>query len=101
MVLTLTQSEKEARIVVKGEIDERGAEELKRRFAEIKLTPGIGVALDFAGVTHIGSAGIGKLLLFYKTVASYGGTVRIERVEAHIYDLLQQLKLGAILTITK
>ncbi len=101
MNLAITQSEKSARIAINGEIDEFGSEELKRRFAEIKLTSGINLVFDFAGVTHIGSAGIGKLLLFYKNVASIGGTIRIESVTPPIYDLFQQLKLGTILTITK
>jgi anti-sigma B factor antagonist len=101
MDMTITQAENSVRIAVSGEIDERGAEELKRRFSEVKLPTGVNVVFDFAGVTHIGSAGIGKLLLFYKTVSSCAGTIRIERAPTSIYDLLQQLKLDTIFTISK
>ncbi|MFH0996148.1 MAG: STAS domain-containing protein [Pseudomonadota bacterium] len=101
MQIIITQSENSARITVSGEIDEHGAEEFKRRFAEVRLTANITVAFDFSGVTHIGSAGLGKLLLFYKSVASHGGVIRIERVSPAIYDLLAQLKLDTIFTISR
>ena len=101
MEMTLTQSEKEIRIVVSGEIDERGAEDLKRRFGQVKLSEGINVTFDFAEVTHVGSSGLGKLLLFYKMVASHDGSIRIERLSGPIYDLFQQLKLNTIFALSR
>lgn len=101
MLLNLDQSEKGASIVITGEIDERGAEELKRRLSEIKLTKGVRVVFDFSGVTHIGSAGIGKLLLFYKNIVPHGGFIRIEKAAQPIFELFQQLKLDTILTVTR
>ncbi len=101
MLLNLDQSEKGARIVISGEIDEHGAEELKRRLSEIRLATGIRVVFDFSGVTHIGSAGIGKLLLFYKSVAPHRGFIRIEKASPPVYELFQQLKLDTILTVTR
>jgi anti-anti-sigma factor len=101
MEITVTQVGNSPHIVVRGEIDERGAEELKLRFGELKLAADANVVFDFGGVTHIGSAGIGKLLLFYKTVASNGGAIRIEKAPATIIDLLCQLKLDTIFTIAK
>ena len=101
MQITITQSENSALITVNGEIDEHGAEEFKRRFAEVRLAANITVTLDFLGVTRIGSAGLGKLLLFYKSVESHGGVIRIERVSPFIFDLLTQLKLNKIFAITR
>jgi anti-sigma B factor antagonist len=101
MEVAVTQVGNSPHIVVRGEVDERGAEELKHRFGELKLVAGADVVFDFGGVTHIGSAGIGKLLLFYKTVASIGGTIQIERATATIVDLFQQLKLDTIFTMSK
>ena len=101
MEITVTHSEANVHIVLKGEIDERGAEALKQRFGEIKLSDNMNIVFDFGGVRHIGSAGLGKLLLIYKTVAAHGGSVRIERIPAPIYDLLQQLKLNTILTLVR
>jgi len=101
MQMTLTQSGKDTRVTVSGEIDERGAEDLKRSFGQINLSEGVNVTCDFAEVTHVGSSGLGKLLLLYKMVASHGGSVRIERLSAPIYDLFQQLKLNTIFTLTR
>ncbi len=101
MQISISQTGDDTRIVVRGDIDERGAEELKRRFTELKFPKAARVTFDFSGVPHIGSSGIGKLLLFYKAVAADGGSIRIERVPADIYDLLQQLKLDTIFSIAK
>ncbi len=101
MEMTLTHSEKEIHAKVSGEIDERGAEDLKRRFGQVKLSDGIGVTFDFGDVTHIGSSGLGKLLLFYKMVSSYNGSIRFERLSQPVYDLFQQLKLNTIFGISR
>jgi anti-sigma B factor antagonist len=101
MQINVTQSGESARIAVSGEVDELGSQELKRRFSEVRFSEGVSVVFDFDGVTHIVSAGLGKLLLFYKTIASHGGSMRIERVPAAIFDLLQQLKLDTVFSITK
>lgn len=101
MDISINVSSDTATLSVSGEVDEQGAEDLKRRFGEIDLAKAKVVAFDFSGVTHIGSAGLGKLLLFYKAIASNGGTMRVERVSPGIWDLLQQLKLDTIFTITR
>jgi len=58
------------------------------------------VTFDFEKVTHIGSAGIGKFLLFYKDLALKGGKIRIENVSDSIYELFNVLKLETIFTIS-
>ena len=101
MDINLNVSGEVARFVIAGEIDEQGADDMKRRFGEVNLSQTKTVAFDFNTVTHIGSAGLGKLLLFYKKVAAAGGTMQVERVSADIGDLLQQLKLDTIFTVTR
>lgn len=101
MEISVNVSGDAARLVVAGEIDESGAEEMKRRFGDIDLGKAKTVAFDFNQVSHIGSAGLGKLLLFYKAVAFAGGTMSVERVPPGIWELLQQLKLDTIFTVTK
>ena len=89
------------KFTVSGEIDEKGAEELKTRFSG-DYSPSHGtVYFDFGGVTHIGSAGLGKLLLFYKRVASDGGNIRIENIPSDIFALMQQLKLETVFTLSR
>ncbi|MFZ5585558.1 MAG: STAS domain-containing protein [Thermodesulfobacteriota bacterium] len=99
MELTLNQQGDLARIEVIGSIDERGAEELKRRFLELDVSSLKEVVFDFSGVTFIGSAGIGKLLLFYKNVAAQGGRIRIENMSKDIYTMFKVVKLDKIFNI--
>ena len=82
-----------------GSIDERGAEELKRRFLEIDAAAVKEVVFDFGGVSFIGSAGIGKLLLFYRNVASHGGKITIENMSKDIFTMFKVVKLDKIFNI--
>ncbi|MDM8514924.1 STAS domain-containing protein [Desulfobacterales bacterium HSG16] len=101
MELQVNQEQSTLRFLVKGNIDEVGAEELKSRFKEINISSIKEMVFDFSGVTHIGSAGIGKLLLFYKDMALIGGKIRIENVSATVYELFGVLKLDTIFTIQR
>lgn len=100
MEITVTPQDGEARIEVFGSIDERGAEEMKRRFLELDLSAIKEVVFDFRGVTFIGSAGIGKLLLLYKNVAAQGGKVRIDNMSKDIYTMFKVVKLDKIFSIS-
>lgn len=99
MKIAVTQSTDSARITVEGIIDAQGAEELKGGFQGLKLSSVKEVVLDFGKVNHIGSAGIGKLLLLYKDVAIAGGNIRIENLSGFILKLFKELKLDTIFTI--
>ncbi len=106
MEITVSQEGGTARFAInfkggKGNIDERGAEELKRRFRELNISSLREVAFNFSNVNHIGSAGIGKLLLFYKDLALNGGKVRIENTSEPVYEVFSVLKLDTIFEISK
>ncbi len=88
------------RIELAGNIDERGAEEMKRRFLDLDLSSLKEVVLDFSGVTFIGSSGIGKLLLLYKNLATHGGEVRIDNMSKDIYTMFKVVKLDKIFHIS-
>jgi len=100
MELTVTQRGDQVRIEVVGRIDERGAEEMKRRFLELDVSSIKEVVFDFSGVTFVGSAGIGKLLLFYKNLAAGGGSIRIENMSNDIYTMFKVVKLDKIFNIS-
>lgn len=100
MELQVSQKENTAYFEIKGDIDERGAEELKQKFRELNQATLKNIVLNFRHVTHIGSAGIGKLLLFYKDLALRGGEVKIENASKSIYELFCVLKLDSIIKIT-
>ncbi len=91
----------QAHFKVKGNIDERGAENLKHRFHEINASGSKEVVFDFGEVSFIGSAGIGKLLLFYKDIALNGGTMRIENLSDSVYEMFNVLKLNTIFSVSK
>lgn len=78
-----------------------GNEELKNSFQGLNLSFVKEVVLDFGKVNHIGSAGIGKLLLLYKDLATAGGNIRIENLPGALSELFRELKLHTIFTITK
>ena len=58
------------------------------------------LGLDFAAATFTGSAGIGKLLLFYKNVASHGGQVTINNMSKDIYTMFKVVKLDKIFNMS-
>ncbi len=89
-----------ANMAVRGDIDERAAEDLKRAFRGVSLTGLRRFELDFHEVTHIGSAGIGKLLLFYKDLAAVGAQMHIVNVSPLISSLLREMRLDSIITIS-
>ena len=101
MEITINQNDDAVRISVKGSIDEQGAEKLKASFKSLNLKKISQAVFDFAGVDYIGSAGIGKLLLFYKDIALTGGTIHIENTSPVVYELLTVVKLDTIFTIKR
>ncbi len=100
MDVNLTQEGSTARFAVNGKIDENGAEELKTRFMGLHRKNLQEVIFDFRNVSHIGSAGIGKLLLFYKELAVSGGNIRIINASEAVRDLFRVLKLDTIFSIS-
>ncbi|MDM8523940.1 STAS domain-containing protein [Desulfococcaceae bacterium HSG8] len=84
-----------------GKIDESGAEELKQCFYKIDRSDISEVIFDFKEVSYIGSACIGKLLLFYKEMGDTGGNIRIINASADVYEMIRLVKLETILNISK
>jgi anti-anti-sigma factor len=101
MELSVTSESGCVRFEVKGAIDETGAETLKQRFRELNSAALKELAIDFRAVTHIGSAGIGKLLLFYKDMAVNGGKIRLENLPRTLFELFATLKLDSIFQISR
>ena len=100
MELSITTENDRTTIEIVGSVDEKGAEEMKRRFLEMNVSSLSEVVFDFSGVTFIGSAGIGKLLLFYKNLAAHGGKITIENMTRDIYTMFKVVKLDKIFNIS-
>lgn len=97
----MTQEGTRARFTINGKIDENGAEELKARFQTLNRASMTEVVFDFRNVSHIGSAGIGKLLLFYKDLAVSGGSIKIEGASENICEMFRVLKLDTIFSVSR
>ncbi len=101
MKVSIIQQGKTARLEIIGDIDEPGAAILKSKFGELDRSSLTEVILDFNKVTHIGSAGIGKLLLLYKDLAPLSIALKITNSSASVYELLKMVKLDTIFIISK
>ncbi|MDR1397102.1 MAG: STAS domain-containing protein [Desulfarculales bacterium] len=99
MDLKISTQDNKVVVNVVGSIDERGAEELKRHILGLDVSKTKDIVFDFSGVTFIGSAGIGKLLLFYRNVAGLGGQITIENMSKDIFTMFKVVKLDKIFNI--
>ena len=88
-----------AQFMISGHIDESGAAQLKEHFRSLDLFRIKEVVLDFSDVSHIGSAGIGKMLLFYKDIVINGGSIYIKNPSMAIRQLFMELNLHTLFTI--
>lgn len=102
MEISVTQKNDSVQFVLHGDVDEKGAALLSRRFQELADKKAIReLVLDFQQVRYIGSSGIGLLILFYQTLASSGGKVHLKNVSSAIYDLFLELDIQTIMSISK
>ncbi|MGV1099083.1 STAS domain-containing protein [Thiovibrio sp. JS02] len=96
MTCEISQQGETVLFTLSGIIDEEGAMTLKRQFNALKHAEVRELVIDLAGVSQIGSSGIGKLLLFYKNMAARKGTVRLARVPRPIHELFTELRLDTL-----
>lgn len=101
MNLQITRNNQQTLISIQGDIDEVSAEEIKRHFRDISSSGTLEVNLDFKGVSHIGSSGIGKILVFYKDLAIRGAKLSLINVPPAIHLLFREMKLDTLFTITE
>ncbi|HSA34366.1 MAG TPA: STAS domain-containing protein [bacterium] len=88
-------------ITTEGRIDNEGAaifqEALDRAF-EANLPR---ISFDLAKLSFINSAGIGKLLLFYKRVKNRNGTVVITALNDDVNALFKAIRLDKLMPIER
>lgn len=100
MTLRVETGVEEVRLIPSGDIDHEGAEALKSAVAGLALGGKAAVVFDFRHVRYIGSAGLGKLLLFYKRLSSAKIQMRIESASPSLQALLRELRLDTLFRIT-
>ncbi len=87
-------------IHVSGPVDGEAAEQLKTAYQALPEDRVRHLVLDVSAVPFIGSAGLGKLLLFYKRVSSNGGTMEIRGASSDLQDLFRELRLDLLFKLT-
>jgi anti-anti-sigma factor len=88
------------RISILGPIDTTGGSELSTKFAELAKDPVLRHAeFDLSEVPSITSAGIGKLLAFYKHFDQAGGGMRIVAISPQLAKQFKEIHLDQIIPI--
>ncbi len=96
MELKVNYEKPNARITIRGDIDDDGAAILKSKLMELQGRVLKEVVIDFSGVNYIGSTGIGKLLLFYKALSQTGGLIKIVNMSEDLYKMFKIVKLDKV-----
>lgn len=85
---------------IEGVVDTEGGSKLSNKFAEISSNPSITNAIfDLSEVPTITSAGIGKLLKFYKHFDKLGGNMKIKGISDSLKNQFQEIHLDMIIPI--
>jgi anti-anti-sigma factor len=100
MEIGIEQNEKAIRVVSRGDIDHEGAEALKKAVDGLSFNGRTELVFDFRGVTYVGSAGLGKLLLFYKRLSAQRVSMRIEAAPPSIQNLLKELRMDTLFSVS-
>ncbi len=100
MEIEIQKSEEFIKFILTGEINELASKTLKDRFQDIFYSNSKKIILDFKNVLYIGSSGIGKILLFYKTLALKNQTLEIINTPPHILQLFNVLRLNTVFSIS-
>jgi len=101
MNIDVTRHGQTLQLTIQGNIGESEAETLKQRFRENRLDDIKEVILDMAQVKHIGSSGLGKLILIYKDITLKSGKLKLINVLPSIYEELRTIKFDQIFSISK
>ena len=100
MELNVKYEKPNARISIAGDIDDDGAAILKNKLMELQGKVLKDVVIDFSGVNYIGSTGIGKLLLFYKTITQTQGAIKIVNMSEDLYKMFKIVKLDKVFELS-
>ncbi len=101
MDLDISIEQDKVRIMILGAIDTAGGSELSTKFAELARDPSLRHAeFDLSEVPSITSAGIGKLLAFFKHFDQAGGGMRIVALSPQLEKQFKEIHLDQIIPIS-
>ena len=98
MDLDISIEQSKVRITILGAVDTAGGSELSTKFAELARDPSLMHAeFDLSEVPSITSAGIGKLLAFFKHFDQAGGGMRIVGLSPQLEKQFKEIHLDQII----
>jgi anti-anti-sigma factor len=88
-------------IKIIGAIDTLAAENLRFELREILLQNPQKVVLDLKKVPTMGSLGIGKILMFFKSLDSSRASFEIKGIHENLYPFFKSVKLDKLFPISQ
>ena len=88
-------------VKVIGGVDTSAAEILKSKLKEIILQKPQKVVLDLSMVPTMGSSGIGKILMFFKSLKEGNSIFEIKGIHENLYSFFKVIKLDKLFPISQ
>jgi anti-anti-sigma factor len=99
MKISVSESDDQITVKLKGDIYTEQGDELHEVFLEIVDKNPKEVVIDLAELKSITSSGIGKIVLLYKELKQKQGRIRIVGANSTIMQIFKIVKLDKIMTI--
>jgi anti-anti-sigma factor len=87
-------------VKVIGAIDTLAAENLRLELMEIILQKPQKVVMDLSKVPTMGSLGIGKILMFFKSLDSSKASFEIKGIHENLFNIFKAVKLDKLFPIS-
>jgi anti-anti-sigma factor len=88
-------------VKVIGGVDTSAAEILRLKLNEIILQKPQKVVLDLSMVPTMGSSGIGKILMFFKSLKEGNSIFEIKGIHENLYSFFKVIKLDKLFPISQ
>ncbi len=102
MDIELEKKQDTVKILIDGNIDTDGGQQLSVKLQEIMEMGDVKkVIFDLTTVKTTTSSGIGKILNFFKYIDSHGGSMEIDGISDSLYEQFLEIHLDRIFPIRK
>jgi len=88
-------------IKIIGAVDMQAANDLRYEFLDILLKKPQKVVMDLSKVPTIGSTGIGKILMFFKSLRDSDSVFEIKGIHENLYPFFKAVKLDKVFPISR
>ena len=87
-------------VKVSGAVDTPAAEILRTELNKIALQKPQKVVMDLSMVPTMGSSGIGKILMFFKSLDSAKASFEIKGIHENLFNIFKAVKLDKLFPIS-